>query len=343
MKILFLISLTIIAALNPGRLNAETPEVVIRPLPDAKPAEKVVDDDILLLRLEIAENGYTVTRDRASKERLLGIYEKVVFTRCLSRELQNLSGARPETDDICLEYIEKILNFDPGNVVAYCAREGSESASCRAASERQKVRTFNPKEEEQMSVASVDDVIESRVEGPKIKEATRDLRRELSSLNRNTSKTASTDKKRSIMQRILTLNCRNSRIKLEEKDIPAETPKEQTSSLVPDDSILEKAASAATPTPRGDDPLSNLLNENFATPTPTVTLPESPRIYEISSECQDYIEEFSAADPIFAAPHCFKWGYYSTQCLDARRREGKVSSGASAGSSDSTPKAFEKF
>lgn len=298
-------------------VQAQTPAPT--PVPTAR---VVVSDSMLNLELEMAESSYSLNPNLESKSRLLNIYEKVVYSRCMAEMRRTLVFAGATHDQVCIDYIAKIFTLDPGNIVAYCARDGIDSESCRYASNRQSIIVFDPKKEEESGAASLDEVIARRKEGTKVREETLKLLSRVRTLQRAKAQAGTLMQIRTSVERILSLNCSGPadiRVKLTGEEKKEEVVAEPTvSSLVPPD---DAATSGDSANKSGDDPISKLLRENFHTPTPAVRLEKSFRQYEISKTCNDYILEALKIDPNLSTAHCYKYGFYSWQCMNALRHE----------------------
>lgn len=301
-----------------GLANAQSLKAT--PTPQAK---KIVSDKLMLLELEMAESSYALNADLKNKTRLLTIYERIVYTRCMYEMHRTLIYTGLSTDPVCREYIDKIFQLDAGNVVGYCAKEGIDSEKCRHASLNQATATYNIKDEEKKGTASVDDIVALKKDAPKIRDESINLLNRIRTLENSKQKKNNFQERKTAMQRILQLNCNRTRINIsgEDKNTVQATP--TALSLVPSDLAEDTSAS---PTPDKTDPISQLLRENFAKPTPSVVLDKSYRVYEIPIECDEYIKQAFKIDPNFALAHCYKSGFYSNQCVNALRIERRQSS-----------------
>jgi hypothetical protein len=297
-----------------------TPTVPTRtPLPSAF-ENRIVNNDIMLIELEMAENGYTINKGADSKTRLLSIYEKVLFLRCLSGTFATLTRSAPATDQVCLDYSGRALKLDPGNPVGLCVRDGMDSGMCKAASEAQNLMPYDPQGEEKSEKASLDEVIALKREGTKTREQTATLYNKMKYLDRDgKGLQESLYMKKMYMEQILDLNCTRPKIVLADNgdETTASVATKANSMVAPDTDTDGGQKAVNTP-----DDFSKLLNEHFSTPVPLVTAPKSPRTYKITIQCQRYIDEALKIDPNMSRAICYKWGYYSWQCLNAKRREG---------------------
>ena len=307
------------------------------------PERKIVSDQLLLLELEMAESGYTLNASLENKIRLLNIYEKIVFSGCMHNLHQNLTFQGVSGDEVCMEYINKIFEHDAGNVVAFCAANGIDSLNCKTASLNQNKKVFDPQKEEKTGKASVDEVISTRRDGPEIREETLKLIYQLRALRAQKRDRTSIHEEKKIMEQILNLNCRRIRISLaaEVMHTPTPTPPQEGSTFfVPID---------ATPigqeeeSPKKKDAFAELLETGFPTPTPAADLPKSHRVYEIPKNCDEYIKEALQMDPQFATAICYENGFYSWQCINAKRLERRLSQPTPAAQQPLTGTGIQKF
>ncbi len=330
MKNWLLFSFLILMKLNVFA-QTPTPSITKTPVEEKNNSEKIVNNDYLIFELEMAENGYTINKDILSTTRLLRIYEKVVFQRCLYEAYYTLAHSTKTKDKICLSFIDKIFDIDPGNIVAFCAKDGNDSQTCKTASLKQTISTYDPRRDEKENKASLDEVIAERREGPQIKEKTDELLDKLRLLNipGNKKKNNPAAEKKAILLEILNLNCQRPRIKLEKLYVKEEVRKDTSGSLIAPDSLINDKKQELSEATKTTDPFSQMLNEHFSTPTPVVVLPKSHREYQVSIICNEYIEDALSFDSNFSAALCYRWGFYSWQCINARRNEKLHSRGGS--------------
>ena len=285
-----------------------------------------IKDQILQLQVSMADNSYRLNKNLESKSRLLSVLEKVLYSICLTEVANNLKQSGANKNETCSKYVSQILNLDAGNVVAICVRDGIDSRTCRYASENQKTNTYDPEREQKDETAQLDDVVTYKKEQQKIQEETDSLYNNYSTLEYSEKNKKNILERKQIISKILSLNCARSRIRLEK--LTEETQKsirKKSTSLIdyePETSESSERKPTAVPVAK-DDAFTELLNKHFKTPTPTVTIAESFRIYEITSDCNRYLEEAFKLDANLPAAQCYKWGFYSWQCINAKRIEMK--------------------
>lgn len=305
---------------------AQTPAP--KALPTSRPVmERVVNDDLVLLELEMADSGYSINKSLESATRLLTVIEKVLTIRCLSEVQASLGQSNPSQDEVCIDFANRAMDIDPGNVVAICVINGIDSSICKAASEGQVLATYDPKAEEKNQTASLEDVVAVKKEGDKVRIQTIQLENKIKYLGVNNKNPLTLSEKKSLMGQILNLNCVRPRIKLLElnkKTIKSSSTR--VSRMVAPDNESETGEESNPKSAGTPDAFDQMLKDHFKTPTPTVEIPKSARVYEVTTKCKNYLDEAFKLDPYMAAAFCHKWGFYSWQCINSKRREGLKSS-----------------
>lgn len=314
--------------------ESQTP-LAIPAVPTQTPkSQGVVKDDFVNWELAMAENGYKLNNTHKNKVRLLNVYEKVVILRCMPELHIKLSYAGNSKDVVCNEFIAKTLEIDSSNPIALCAQHGIDSSVCKKASNEQNIEIYNPDQEEQKGIASLEEVLVNKKEEPLIRAETDKLESEFNTIARKPIKQRKAeDRPRlvEIVNRQLSLNCRRSRVRLKEEkvDIKKSAPDSsyaEPPSVIEDKLLMKRLTPKAGQNSSGDterhDPFSTLL-ELKKKETPKES--SSARIYEVTDVCNRYIDKAFKLDPNMALATCYKFGFYSYQCIEAKRKEGKSS------------------
>lgn len=327
--------LSIYLITNPSIADCQSDSIntpLASPISSPKPQkEKIINNEVVQWELEMAENGYNLNKNVKNKSRLLKVYEQVVSLRCMTKLHEDLSYIRDPTDKICLEYIEKTLSIDSANPIAICGRDGIDSQTCKDASDGQNLQTYDSKFEERTGIASLDEVIANRREAPALAAETNKLLKDvdkLRSTSLRTKKSLDTSKIYSNLVKILTLNCKGSRIRLDEKDqdlklqrtVATATPQIAASdnqSLITESDRLQVPKPKESSVPR--DPYLGIFSGTEPKNPPTLS--QSKRIYEISQQCNQYINMTRELSPKMALPICYRYGFYTYTCINAKRKE----------------------
>lgn len=286
----------------------------------------VFKDDFDNWELELAENSYQINKKLENKIRLLRSYEKVLSKRCMAELHTTLSYLGNPKDPICVEYIARTFKLDKNSMMAICTRDGIDSRTCRVAASTQKLGEFNPEYEQNTEQAILDDVLINKREEPKIAEESSRLKIEVETL-RNSRKPLPDDKFKisEKLARLLNLNCRRNRIRLDNSDqeeVVADPTPTVPSSLGSNDfdtPELPAKDEVKIPTPASN-PYADLLSDMEKRERSDKESP-SKRIYEVTSNCNIYIDLALRGNPDFALAKCYGYGFYTPQCIDAKRKE----------------------
>lgn len=303
-----------------GELRAESSA----PPAETKKQEPVIKDDFLIWELELAENSYKINKSIENKTRLLSAYEKVTVARCMPELLTTLAYTPDPQDTICLDFIGKALTIDPANPIALCAREGIDHVVCKAAFKKQKTGRYDTQLEIRQGTASLDDLLKSKKdEDLQRKKLSETEARFYAARSDHSSKATpeSLKKLHEAVNQLLTLTCRDSRIRLTEPSPEELRAREQAAAVAapgqnPESSMF---VNLATPTPA--DPFAEVFRSRR--PEDDIKLPESDRTWEISRKCDETLKRVKDMRPPPAYVPCAAQGFYSPECISALRLEKK--------------------
>jgi hypothetical protein len=290
-------------------------------------SEKIFENDFDNWELEMSENSYALNQSLKNKTRLLKSYEKVLIKRCFKELHATLIYNGPSNDPICNKFIGNTFNLDQFNYLAICARDGIDSTTCKEAAISQKTNIYSPSAEEDLEEASLDDVIKNKRDEPRIEQESNKLKTQIERIitaDPRKKKASEQMKARSHMTQLLNMNCSRNRISLKENENTAPEPTPTTKSIFsqgdPEIFLTPTPSEASSQTTPSKDPYSNLFNDS-ATRTPIAIESKSARVYEITNYCNAYIEYALKYDKRFAHALCYKHGFYTPLCIEAKRWE----------------------
>ncbi len=318
------------------------------PLP---PLSKAVEN--LRWEASLAENSYGIDKSEGATLALIVAYERVLGPLCMPELHRTLSYKGPPTDPRCLEYIEKIVAIDPANPLVLCARDGIDARSCRSAFAAQQIEAFIPGRtttamsttapkptdslNEQLAVSTVESKIQPILSRIKSIEYQIRPNTPLSEENRETLVKS--------YREGLNLTCRISRLERRGAGSTQPTlgrnPTHPTVSATPTQPPLFPGLDAGKKRKSAFDEV--LEQFGGASPTPPAALANDPRIRirKITDTCRDFINRALKFDRTMSLPICYREGFYSPACIDARRKEQNNSSSESGSGSAAKPATAE--
>ncbi|MCO6430153.1 MAG: hypothetical protein J5J00_04775 [Deltaproteobacteria bacterium] len=310
--------------------------------------DKLPISDLLSWELGLAENAFLNMRNVKNKQRLLAVYEKVTAAICMPNLHKVLEHEGSPDYPKCPEFIKKTLELDPANPIAICARDGIKSVLCRATNHHTTFSTFHPESEEQLGIASLDDILENKKNRQQIADESLKLSNELQQLSKvepKRRKAAHIKRMNEIHSSLLKLQCRNWRVILNQtdQDVAREFEEKQGNE---DDRFADSASAARAATASAQESvLLRKIAEEFEITEALKQLPESKRIYQVSTECDRHIESALKFNKNHATAICYRYGFYSPQCVEALKAQRDAQGDSFEQSDDpNTPTGgFDKF
>jgi hypothetical protein len=218
----------------------------------------------------------------------------------------------------CTALLDKIAALDPENPALLCARNGIDSALCKKASRQVQVSSYSLDTPYQGNSN-----LEAKIRQARNKPLVDSLRAQINAITfkRSTEKNIARERTlKTLYGKLLALTCVAYRVRLE--PAPESQLTEAQEKARPKNSLLT------------DDELAFIESRSGAAPQPTTTLPqEQPEQYDqaveryffrtrlLPSPCEQYVEEALQEVPGYAPAICHKYGYYTPQCIEAKRAE----------------------
>jgi hypothetical protein len=324
----------------------------------AKPLSRTIQN--MQWEASLAENNYSISKSEAAKLALIGAYERILGPLCMPELHQTLRYSGPPTEPLCNEYLDKISALDNENVMVLCVRDGIDAKSCRGGFSKQIVETFIPNAgtlrsdnrtspgaelEEKLAVSSVEPKVQAISD--RIKSAEYQLRsmRTLSEEERL--------KLRKNFNEALFLSCRITRLEFRESGDKDAFPGQKPSSgrgviTSPTPPPLFPAIDDRTKKKNPFDEVLEQFGAQSVDPAPSVPLSSRIRVRKITDRCKNFVERALKFDQRMALPVCYREGFYTPSCIDAKRKEGltaqKSPDGADSPRSTGSPgEGFSKF
>lgn len=199
------------------------------PLPSQTPATRPTR---LQLQLEVAETAYLLKKDDQTLGQLVGILEQAVAAYCMP-ELRTgtVLPSRP-LEGRCLATVQRIIEVDPSNAAAICARDGIDSTTCVDAYGGQRIQAYQPTSEQSANNGSLG----YGVQRARVAPAVQALEGELYMANRarEINRTPDTEKKvRDVLDRLIPAACFYSSVMYRSQE---QGPRERVR-LLPDECI----------------------------------------------------------------------------------------------------------
>jgi hypothetical protein len=278
----------------------------------------------------LAENSHKIGKSEATRLALLVAYERVIGPICMPELHRALAYGGSPTDPRCLEYLDKTSRLDINNPLVVCAREGIDAKLCRLTFEAQKVEPYFPgySGTDSSNAGAAGEQLDAKLGESTIEPKLMEIDNEIKAIEyRLFARQAITPEQRTILrnryEQALALACRVTRLAF------AEEPTAGAGSGVPGRD--ESGPSAPTPPPlfpqltQGDKPkgpMAELLEKLGDSPTVENPIaPEKIRKRLISDRCRDFIDRALRYEPVMALPVCYREGFYTPACIDARRAE----------------------
>lgn len=301
----------------------------LTPLP---PLSRAVET--LKLQASLAENGYGIDKSESSALALIVAYERLIGPLCMPALHRTLSHPGAPTDPRCLEYMDKIVALDPENPIVLCARDGIDAQTCRSAFAAQQIETFIPGSSaatwtagtprptdslnEQLAVSSVESKAQPIMSRINLLEYQLRSNRALSAEDR--------EKLVKSYREGLDLSCRLTKLELRGTGPTKPTLNIASAGPLPAASPTQPPLfpGLATGTKRKS-PFDEVLEQFGGAPPTPASLPAKDgrvRIRKITDRCKDLVNRALRFDRRMALPICYRDGFYSPACIDARRREG---------------------
>ena len=129
-------ALTPLAQPSPTTLQSQAPTEVAEVLiePDI--------DDFAKLKLDMALSSFRLNPDVRTRNMVIDAYQALVIRDCYSQVYKNLTYVPPGSLQ-CQSLVTRLLQFEPQNPLAICARDGFDAVGCRTAYRGQTFRSFS--------------------------------------------------------------------------------------------------------------------------------------------------------------------------------------------------------
>ena len=283
--------------------------------------------EVLELQAMLAESAFLRKKTIDARADLINIYESMIGRVCMPDLTVSLAYDGHSTWKQCTDLIDKVLDLDPLNPTASCARDGIDSKSCRVAYASVKFDVYSPSDVSYSSSGDPKLDLEAKLTESKNEPVISKLDSELmdSTYPRlNTADPVRVAKVRALFSRLLALSCTGVRLKLESAAAAFSapgfgSPKQKADS----DGILGEASIPDLGAPP--------IGRDASAASAPNQMPEDAkainfgRVRLLPTRCQKYVEASLQLFPDFTPAICQKWGYYSPVCIDAKRRERKKS------------------
>lgn len=312
-----------------------------------RPLSKAVEN--LRWEASLAENSYGLDRSESSALALIAAYERLLGPLCMPDIHRTLEYAGSPTDPRCLEAIDKIVAIDAENPLVLCARDGIDAKSCRSAFASQRVESFVPGYSNPLSNANLQGVaglnekltvstLDSKLQ-PIMNRIRMFEQRARSGVKLSPEEMTQVVKS---FEEALSLTCRLNRIEVvgglsRSGNKPGSSPPRATPTPPP----LFPALAGGT---RRKSPFDDVL-EQFGGGSSSSSNDINPlgpvRIRKITDRCKDLVTRALALDRTMALPVCYRDGFYSPSCIDARRKERTSSQPKPSGTNGPAPKLNE--
>ena len=283
-------------------LAAETPAPTAAPTPQPSKSS-----DILDLEYDLIEATYRGNPSETNRAMIVEVMERYINARCMPGLQKDLGwNGMGSGDTRCRRMVDFALEIDPTNPPALCARDGIDSPSCAAAYEGQALQVISTTSGKS-APSDLDAILEAKKEkdDPEIESAYSSA---LSDFRGD--KLQSEEKKNAVyrsLQAGLSKFCRVSRTKV--LAVPSPTP-----------SVAASKSPATTPTSivKPIDAMLAEIADRKKTGSPS-SLAKRHRL--VSPLCSKWITRANEFDPKHWLAGCYKDGFYSPRCIQARRRD----------------------
>jgi hypothetical protein len=270
-------------------------------------------EEALQNQIFIAKSAFGLDETEENKAELLSSYEGYLEQICM-RSLSVSKDYFPmQLSTRCDEYIDVLLKLDSGNAVAICTRDGIDATSCRRAYTYQSIKIRSgsslknlPKEDSKRTRRGF--------ESSELRKARLDFENEASAEHARALE--------SVFQKNLIDHCQN----IETQRVPAKE--------------LIRIERSKEPTNKAEEAIEQYLIERGELAPPEEAHDEQNdknqlfRVRALPSKCFENIKKLLEYYPDSPLALCYRDGFFSPSCVDARRRdEQRFSSPTGPGSS----------
>jgi len=305
---------------------------------------------MLLWEAQAAESSFELNQSLSNRSRYLSALENLVGPICMPNLFSTLKHDKPSEDSNCQLYLEKLLNLDEANPIGICARDGIDSSTCQTVNDGQIVETYKIRsdlyddandDKAELDLAFKLDQERNKDSAMKSMQSVMQIINSMPATPSPEALSKYQQDLRGAMQKLLRQSCKMSRVHFEKGvDRRFATPPTRTSL---------KAQEKASQTKKLLDELQKLSGDDAPpTPSPTPKKDSLVRVRYISEMCSAAIAQVLGRDNHIALTTCFKFGFYSKDCVTALRQEKQFLAALPKPQANGTPdpnahKPFEEF
>ncbi len=286
---------------------SESPTETATPLPQSSAEQaQSKSSDILELHALLSEKIYRTKNTPENRIKYIEALERRVGPLCMPHLTRDLIYTGMSKTEECSDWIEKILDLDPENPSAICARDGIDSRSCRTAYSKVQVGTYDPTE--YINSSDPMEAVEAKIAVSRNASEISTIEAQLEKLTFERPKGDQVEilreKRKVLYNQLLALACTSIRLSITTSSTPPGEPGSSKKNLIISDAELE----------------------SFGIPSTTLNNPGPAARYTIHKRlliprCDRAIKLALNAFPELPSPLCQKFGYYSPQCVEAKRAE----------------------
>lgn len=305
-------------------------EAQLTPITALEPTIEPDPQDLDQLKLEMALTSFKLNPDSRTRAMAIDGYQGLVIKECYSQVYKNLTLVPPGTPK-CQSLVAKLLQFEPQNPLAICAREGFESNGCRNAYRGQSFKSI--------SIQSDDTELDQVLDMKRSEQELSELQNKISNLRSDYEIHQDLDSRTALMtelERAMEKSCRNI------SEAPAEEFRDG-SELFKKYPELEKIVSGKDSTQVATPgSLANMIEPTeVALSEPTPKSQEKPfagLLKDLSNEsaegkvnivryrnaspfCFSFVSQVLEFEPQHARATCLRDGPYSPSCLAAVKKQ----------------------
>ncbi len=298
--------------------------------PNLSPKQKRMYS-LLLLELDMADASFETFKNNSGKSKLVLTYERIAAIQCMSKLSKTLVYNSPPDTKECHYYLDKLLKIHPNNPVGICIRDGIDATTCKTSYEEQLLGILNLKKNvkvNEIEAADLDAKLASYENKEEIKNLNKKLKKELKVFKKeNTWKNL--EHVIDSYNKIIPVACSTINLKiLEKRPKDAKNLKEHkynkksTGSLKDLIDEFDKNSSTKT-TNLNSSPIEKKTSKDFGKEITEKIKNQEPlwRVRYLTKNCWKYINEAIKHYPKMIAPNCYKEGFYSPACINAKRYE----------------------
>ena len=173
------------------------------PLPSQLPAERPTK---LQLQLEVAETAYLLKKDDQTLGQLVGVLEQAVAPYCMQTLRTGTALPASPLQGRCLATVQRMIEIDPTNAAAICARDGIDATTCVDAYGGQRIEAYQPAAEQSAQAGGLSYGVQQARVAPAVQALEAELYMAIRA--REINRTPETEKKvREIFERLIPASC----------------------------------------------------------------------------------------------------------------------------------------